>query len=114
MINKGDLYRFKFHKDFREPIFYGYKKSTIRDKPKPVDIYETVFADFQDNGKYYRLEITGHYAVRVKDINEDISKKEGYLHPDLLRHELYHIYPDLKPDDYVYVYEFKFKGIKNV
>ena len=105
--NDDDKYVFKFHDDFWWPIINDIKTSTIRDSSKPVNIHETVTALFKPSGNKKEIKITKHYAVRFKDIDNEIAEKEGYLHDDLLKHELRNIYPNLKDDDYVYVYEFK-------
>lgn len=107
-MNNKDKYVFKFHDDFYYPILQRVKTSTIRDSSKPVNINETVTGLFEPSGVKIRIKILKHYAVRFKDITSEIAEKEGYLHKDLLEHELHNIYPNLKDDDYVYIYEFKY------
>lgn len=102
-------YVLKFHKDFYYPICDQYKITTIRRESKPLNIGDYCFADFIDSDKVLVLEICEHYAIKFKDLSKKEAEREGYNHPDLLKHELRNIYPDIKDDDYVYIYRFKHK-----
>ena len=105
MVKTSD-YILKFHEDFYTPIREDIKTATTRADSKPLDIGDFVIATFLPSDKLLLLKIDGHYAMRLKDLDLHDAKQEGYLHEDLLKHELKTIYPDLKPDDYVYIYRF--------
>lgn len=105
MVKLSD-YILKFHPDFYNPIREDYKESTIRAESKPLNIKDYVIATFPPSDKVLSVYIKEHYAMRLKDLTEHEAKLEGYYHQDLLRHELKNIYPDLKDDDYVYIYIF--------
>ena len=105
MVKLSD-YILKFHPDFYNPIRDNYKVSTIRAESKPLNINDYVIATFTPTEKLLSIQIEEHYAMRLKDLTKHEAKMEGYYHPDLLRHELKNIYPDLKDDDYVYIYIF--------
>ena len=99
-------YVLKFHDDFHNPIMRGVKISTIRDKPKPINKGDLIDVCFKPSERTRTIKILRHYAIKFNDINDDIANKEGYLHKDLLKHELKNIYPSIQPDDYIYIYEF--------
>ena len=99
-------YILKFHEDYYTLIEESIKKATSRAESKPLDIGDFVIATFLPSDKLLLLRIEGHYAMRLKDLGRDDARQEGYYHEDLLKHELKTIYPDLKPDDYVYIYRF--------
>ena len=99
-------YFLKFHTDFYHPINEGIKVSTIRDESKPLNINDICVAYFPLGKKALLLRIDNHYAKRLKDLGEIEAQNEGYYHPDMLRHELVNIYPNLTDEDYVYIYEF--------
>lgn len=105
MVKLSD-YILKFHPDFYNPIRGDYKVSTIRAESKPLNINDYVIATFAPSDKVLSIRIEEHYAMRLKDLTKHEAKMEGYYHQDLLRHELKNIYPDLKDDDYVYIYIF--------
>lgn len=98
-------YVLKFHKDFYNPIKTGDKVTTIRASSKPLNIDDFVFAYFPPDEALLFL-ITDHYAKQLKDLDYHEAICEGYKHPDLLKHELKNIYPNLKDNDYVYIYKF--------
>lgn len=101
-------YTLKFNGDFFQPIMDEVKTSTMRINSKPIKIGDYCYAHFIDINRVILLKITDHYAKKVHDLNKDDAYCEGYLHEDLLKHELRHkIYPELKDDDYVYIYKFK-------
>lgn len=100
-------YVLKFHEDFYNPIIDEVKYSTIRDEPKPIDKGDYVFASFKPSNNAVLLRIIEHYAMKLKDLTRKEVHNEGYLHKDILKHELHHIYPNLKDDDYVYIYLFE-------
>ena len=104
-------YYFKFHRNFYHPINDEVKVSTIRDESKPVDIDNVCIAYFNPIeegiiGDALLLRIDNHYAKKFKDLELIEAQNEGYNHPDLLRHELLNIYPNLNEENYVYIYEF--------
>lgn len=100
-------YVLKFNGDFYNPIIDSVKKSTIRDESKPLNIGDFVFAHFlPDNVCIVRID--NHYSKKLKDLNEIEAKNKGYMHPDILRHELKNIYPNITDDDYLYIYEFTY------
>lgn len=99
-------YILKFHDDFYTPIMDFVKVSTIRDEPKPINKGDLIEVCFKPSERLRTVRILNHYAIKFHDLTDDIAKKEGYLHRDLLKHELLNIYPELKPDDYIYIYEF--------
>lgn len=99
-------YILRFHEDFYQPIKGEYKVSTIRAGSKPLDIGDFVIATFEPSDDLLLLQIEEHYAMRLKDLTSNEAKNEGYRHPDLLKHELRNICPDLKDNDYVYIYKF--------
>lgn len=106
MVKTND-YILKFNEDFYNPIFDDIKKATIRADSKPLDIDDFVIATFQPSDKLLLLCIDEHYAMRLKDLSINEAKNEGYCHEDLLKHELKAIYPELKENDYVYIYKFR-------
>lgn len=110
MIEPVD-YTLKFNQDFLSPILEEIKTSTIRANSKPLNIGDICYAYFPEGTNAILVKITDHYAKKVQDLNKDDAFREGYLHEDLLKHELHNIYPDLKDNDYVYIY--KFEGIKD-
>ena len=101
-------YLLKFDKEFYYPIKSRQKESTIRINSKPLDIGDYVVAYFPELKKGLLVEIMGHYAKRLKDLSHKEAKCEGYYHPDLLKHELHNIYPNLDDDAYVYFYRFDY------
>lgn len=100
-------YILRFHKDFYEPIKQEYKTATTRANSKPLNIDDYVIATFEPSDKLLLLRIAEHYAMRLKDLNTNEARNEGYRHPDLLKHELRNIYPELTDDSYVYIYTFR-------
>ena len=104
-------YIMKFHEDFLEPIKEGIKKSTIRADSKPLKTNDICYGYFHGIDKAIGIKITDHYAKKLCDLNKEDAKNEGYLHENLLKHELKNIYPDLSDEDYVYIY--KFEGISD-
>ena len=106
MFDVTNTYVLKFNDDFYDPIMAGIKTSTIRDEPKPINKGDIIDVCFKPSERKRTIKILRHYAIKFNDINNDIAKREGYLHKTLLEHELKNIYPNLKSDDYIYVYEF--------
>lgn len=100
-------YVFKFHKDFYNPISEGVKTTTIRADSKPVVTGDYYKAVFNETNNCLVLEILEHYAIKYDDLSLNHAYNEGYIHTDLLKHELLNIYPDLTSNDYVYIYKFK-------
>ena len=101
----------KFHQDFFNPIIERLKISTTRLKPKNLkvgDEFKFVFVPV-DNYKDLNLRgiITKIEVVKFKDLNNVHADNEGYEHPDLLKHELRNIYPEVKWDSLCYVYQFQ-------
>lgn len=109
MIEPVD-YVLKFNADFYQPIMEEIKTSTIRADSKPLNVGDVCYAYFPDIKTVMFLLITDHYAKKVHDLNKDDAYAEGYLHEDLLKHELRSIYPELLDTDYVYIY--KFQGVR--
>ena len=110
MIEPVD-YVLKFNADFYQPIMEEIKTSTIRADTKPLKVGDVCYAYFPDIKTVMFLLITDHYAKKVHDLNKDDAYAEGYLHEDLLKHELRrNIYPELLDTDYVYIY--KFQGVR--
>ena len=107
MARVNNPYKLKFHDDFYNPILEGVKVATSRSEPKPIDKGDVIEVFFKPSNRKCKLKILKHYAIRFKDIDEDNAKSEGYLHEDLLKHELKNIYPDLKPNHYIYIYQFQ-------
>ena len=99
-------YILKFHEDFYRPIAQRIKEATTRASSKPLNIDDFVIATFEPSDKLLLLRIDEHYAKRLKDLDNSEAKIEGYLHEDLLKHEIKNIYPNLKDDNYVYIYQF--------
>lgn len=103
-------YIFKFNEDFFDVIDSNVKTSTIRSSSKPVNVGDEVYAYFpssKKDDKVMLIKIIDHYAKKVKDLTEKEAYLEGYRHADLLKHELYNIYPNLNDNDYVYIYIFE-------
>ena len=103
-------YILKFDKDFYQPIMEEIKTSTIRAASKPLNVGDICYAYFPDIQTVMFLLITDHYAKRLCDLNKEDALTEGYLHENLLKHELKNIYPHLEDHDYVYIY--KFQGVR--
>ena len=103
-------YILKFHEDYYTPIREEIKIATSRATSKPLNIGDFCIATFLPSDKLLLLRIDGHYAMRLKDLDRGDARQEGYYHEDLLKHELKTIYPELQPDDYVYIYRFKRVG----
>lgn len=103
----NNSYQLKFDDDFYHPILAGYKVATSRSEPKPIGRGDVIEALFKPSDMTLKLEILRHYAIRFEDITSDVAKREGYVHEDLLKHELKNIYPDIRPQHYIYIYEFK-------
>ena len=101
----------KFHKSFKEPIIEGIKTSTIRRhfNGKVGDKYRATVA----NNNYIEpsfiavLKITSIQRIRFDEINEDISRTEGYLHKDILADALLKFYPELTASSLLYYIQFE-------
>ena len=100
-------YILKFNSDFYQPIIEKVKTSTIRASSKPLKIGDICYTYFPDIQTVMFLMITDHYARKLHDLNKNDALNEGYNHEDLLKRELKNIYPELKDDDYVYIYRFQ-------
>ena len=100
----------KFHEDFKNPILKKGKISTTRVKKKNFSVgdeFKFVFIPIENNRSVkLRGVITKFETVKFKNLNNIHAKNEGYLHVDLLRHELRNIYPDIKWNTPCYIYEF--------
>lgn len=103
-------YVLRFNNDFYQPIMEEIKTSTIRAESKPLKIGDICYTYFPEIQTVMFLYITDHYAKKFQDLNKDDALTEGYLHEDLLKHELKNIYPEVDDDDYVYIY--KFQGVR--
>lgn len=108
----------KFHKDFKTPLLEEhtvrshYKNATTR--PLTGDNLigcgeevEITFTD--DEEKKYVGIVESTEVTQFKNITRKMAQNEGYIHEDLLKHEVRHTYPDLKDTDYVI--HVVFKGI---
>ena len=109
MITPVD-YVLKFNKEFYKPIMEEIKTSTIRSNTKMLNVGDICYAYFPDIQTVMFLLITDHYAKKLCDLNKEDALTEGYLHENLLKHELKNIYPDIDDTDYVYIY--KFQGVR--
>ena len=98
-------YILKFNEDFYKPVIDEVTTSTIRGNSKPLNIGDYVYAQFSEDNVCI-IKITNHYAKRLKDLTIKEAEREGYKHVNLLKHELKNIYPNIKDDDYVYVYHW--------
>ena len=99
----------KFHRDFYNPIITGKKLSTTRIKPKDLEVGDTfkfVFVPDDTGCKPLYGNICNVEVVRFCDLDRGHAMNEGYLHEDLLKHEIMNIYPDIRPVNLVYIYEF--------
>lgn len=100
----------KFHEDFKNPIMERSKISTTKLKKKNLNVgdeFKFVFVPIEDNsGVKLRGVITNIEIVKFKNLTHIHADNEGYLHVDLLKHELRNIYPDIKWDTLCYIYEF--------
>ena len=106
-------YVLKFNDDFYYAINRGIKCATSRKNSKPLNVRDYVVAYFPESKKGLLLMITGHYARKLKEINHYDASNEGYGHEGLLKNVLKNIYPTLKDDDYVFIYEFAKQNLHN-
>lgn len=108
----------KFLFDFYEPVCCGVKKATTRLTDKKLNINDVCIGVFpfsiNDFNKdvpetYVMLEllITNVEQIKYKNLTRAHAFNEGYLHLNLLKHELKNIYPTITEDTILYTYTFK-------
>ena len=98
-----------FHMDFYNPIFDAQKRCTTRLKPKDLEVGEEfrfVFVPDDTGFKELYGQVERVEVVRFCDLNRFHAETEGYIHEDLLKHEIRNIYPDVRPFDLCYIYYF--------
>lgn len=103
----------KFHIDFYKPLLDNVKTATTRLKAnKDIQKDYVITAGFVTNNgvitnNNLALRIVSVEEVLFKDLNGNHAHNEGYLHINLLKHELKRIYGNISPSDKCYVYNFR-------
>lgn len=104
---------------FIEPIKEGVKTSTLRlhfdGKVGDKIVAQAVNIPLSPGKRYFAILCIQRVTfIRFDEINKDIAKTEGYLHEDLLKEELYNIYPDLEDSSLLYYILFEVKEVNNL
>lgn len=97
----------KFHKDFYMVIVDGVKCATTRLKDKGLNVDDVItarFVGYPDDSDLL-IRINNIEKVKYGNLGKIHALKEGFLHPDLLRHELDSFY-DCNNDTILVFYQF--------
>lgn len=88
----------KFKEYFKAPLCSLEKRSTIRGSQHGLEVGDQVCCEFEESKDYIYKKVAEINEVTFKDLNYRAAWCEGYKHPDLLKHDLKSIYPDVSDD----------------